>query len=126
MLSQGFGESMTPSDLIAELAAPSKAEKAEVVERLAQEIGDTWPGIEKTPGVCGGTACIVRTRTWVLEGFRRLGWNEANLATIRPSEPRTRPRWGRRHTPAGDRRGDQAERGCVGRGHVLRRANFHL
>jgi hypothetical protein len=32
---------MTPSDLIPELAALSKAEKAEVVERLAQEIGDT-------------------------------------------------------------------------------------
>jgi uncharacterized protein (DUF433 family) len=91
-LSRGFGESMTPSDLIAELTALSKAEKAEVVERLAQEIGDTWPGIEKTPGVCGGSACIVRTRisVWVLEGFRRLGWNEAkilvNYPTLRPAD----------------------------------------
>ena len=78
---------MTPSDLIAELATLSKAEKAEVVERLAQEIGDTWPGIEKTPGVCGGSACIVRTRisVWVLEGFRRLGWNEAKLLASYPT-----------------------------------------
>ena len=78
---------MTPSDLIAELATLSKAEKAEVVERLAQEIGDTWPGIEKTPGVCGGSACIVRTRisVWVLEGFRRLGWDEANILASYPT-----------------------------------------
>jgi uncharacterized protein (DUF433 family) len=78
---------MTPSDLIAELATLSKAEKAEVVERLAQEIGDTWPGIEKTPGVCGGSACIVRTRisVWVLEGFRRLGWNEAKILVNYPT-----------------------------------------
>ena len=87
MASQGFGESMTPSELIAGLAALSKAEKAEVVERLAQEIGDTWPGIEKTPGVCGGSACIVRTRisVWVLEGFRRLGWNEAKILASYPT-----------------------------------------
>jgi hypothetical protein len=45
---------MTPRELIAELAALTKAEKAEVVERLAQEISDSWPGIEKTPGVAGG------------------------------------------------------------------------
>ena len=70
---------MTPPELIAGLAALSKAEKAEVVERLAQEIGDAWPGIEKTPGVLGGAACVVRTRiaVWVLEGYRRLGWTEA-------------------------------------------------
>ena len=78
---------MTPSELIAELAALSKAEKAEVVERLAQEIADTWPGIEKTQGVCGGSACIVRTRisVWVLEGFRRLGWNEAKILANYPT-----------------------------------------
>jgi len=50
---EGWGESMTHRELEAELAALSKAEKAEVVERLAQEISDAWPGIEKTPGVCG-------------------------------------------------------------------------
>ena len=40
MNSEGFGESMTPRELEAELTALSKAEKAEVVERLAQEISD--------------------------------------------------------------------------------------
>jgi len=87
MPSQEFGASMTKRELVTELAALSKAEKAEVVERLAQEIGDTWPGIEKTPGVCGGSACIVRTRisVWVLEGFRRLGWSEAKILASYPT-----------------------------------------
>jgi len=87
MRSQGFGRSMTPRELIAELAALSKAEKAEVVERLAQEISDAWPGIEKTPGVVGGEACIVRTRipVWVLEGYRRSGWSEATILTNYPT-----------------------------------------
>jgi uncharacterized protein (DUF433 family) len=45
------------------------------------EISDSWPGIEKTPGVCGGSACIVRTRipVWVLESHRCLGWTEAKI-----------------------------------------------
>jgi uncharacterized protein (DUF433 family) len=84
---QELGESVTPRELIAELTALSKAEKAEVVERLAQEISDTWPGIEKTPGVAGGSACIVRTRiaVWVLEGYRRLGWTEAKILASYPT-----------------------------------------
>jgi uncharacterized protein (DUF433 family) len=78
---------MTPRELIAELAALSKAEKAEVLERLAQEIGDAWPGVEKTPGVAGGSACIVRTRIplWLLEGYRRLGWTEAKILANYPT-----------------------------------------
>lgn len=86
-MSRRSGESMTPRELIAELAALSKAEKAEVVEQLAQEICDTWAGIEKTPGVAGGAACIVRTRipVWVLEGYRRLGWTEAKVLASYPT-----------------------------------------
>jgi uncharacterized protein (DUF433 family) len=78
---------MTPRELIEALAALSKADKAEVVERLAQDISDSWPGIEKTTGVCGGSACIVRTRipVWVLEGYRRLGWTEAKLLESYPT-----------------------------------------
>ncbi len=78
---------MTPRELAAELSALSKAEKAEVVERLAQEIADTWPGIEKTPRVAGGAACVVRTRisVWLLENYRRLGWTEAKILGSYPS-----------------------------------------
>jgi uncharacterized protein (DUF433 family) len=51
------------------------------------EISDSWPGIEKTPGVCGGSACIVRTRipVWVLESCRRLGWAEAKILASYPT-----------------------------------------
>ena len=78
---------MTVREIIAKLASLTKAEKAEVVERLAQEISDAWPGIEKTPGVCGGAACIVRTRipVWVLENWRRAGWSEARILDNYPT-----------------------------------------
>ncbi len=78
---------MTPRELLDQLAALSKAEKAEVVAKLAQDIGDAWPGIEKTAGVVGGAACIVRTRipVWLLESYRRLGWTEAKLLSNYPT-----------------------------------------
>ncbi len=59
----------------------SRAEKAHLLQLLARDIANTWPGIEKTPGVVGGEARIVRTRipVWVLVNYRRLGWNEARL-----------------------------------------------
>ena len=78
---------MTRRDLEAELASLSKAEKAEVVRNLAQQISDAWPGLEKSPGVAGGAACIVRTRiaVWVLENYRRLGWTEARILANYPT-----------------------------------------
>ena len=44
-------------------------------------------GIERTPGVCGGDACIAGTRipVWVLEDFRRLGWTEAKILASYPT-----------------------------------------
>ena len=65
----------------------SRAEKAELLQRLAQEVGNTWAGIEKTEGVSGGEACIVRTRipVWSLENYRRLGWTEAAILDNFPS-----------------------------------------
>ncbi len=83
---------MSLRDLEAQLEALSLAEKAELVERFAREIAHTWPGIEHTPGVAGGAACIVRTRipVWVLENYRRLGWSEAqilhNYPTLRAAD----------------------------------------
>jgi hypothetical protein len=37
------------------------------VQWVARDIGDAFPGIESHPTVCGGEACIVRTRipVWV-------------------------------------------------------------
>ncbi len=52
-----------------------------MVQRLALDLGNAWPGIEATPGVVGGVARIVRTRipVWVLVNYRQLGWSEARI-----------------------------------------------
>src|SRR2546430_13861755 len=65
----------------------SRAEKAQVLQWVARDLGEAFPGIESTPGVCGGEPCIVRTRipVWVLEQARRLGTSEAELLRSYPS-----------------------------------------
>jgi uncharacterized protein (DUF433 family) len=47
----------------------------------------SWPGIETTPGIAGGSACDVRTRipVWALEGYRRQGWSEARILENYPT-----------------------------------------
>jgi uncharacterized protein (DUF433 family) len=69
------------------LARLSRAEKAQVLQWVARDLGDAFPGIESRPGVCGGEPCIVRTRipVWVLEQARRLGATEAELLQIYPT-----------------------------------------
>ena len=44
-------------------------------------------GVTKTPGVCGGDACIHghRIPVWVLVGYRRLGKTDADLLRAYPS-----------------------------------------
>ena len=34
----------------------SRAEKAQVLQWVARDLGEAFPGIESTPGVCGGGA----------------------------------------------------------------------
>ena len=65
-------------DLLSKL---SPAEKAQVIQWAARDLGDAFPGIESRPEVCGGSACIVRTRipVWLLEHSRRLGTSEADI-----------------------------------------------
>lgn len=45
------------------------------------------PGIERTPGVCGGEPCITGTRipVWVLEQARRAGAGDAEILRSYPS-----------------------------------------
>jgi uncharacterized protein (DUF433 family) len=59
----------------------SRAEKAQLLQWVARDLGDAVPGIESRPDVCGGEPCIIRTRipVWVLEQTRRLGGSEADL-----------------------------------------------
>jgi len=65
----------------------SRAEKAQLLQWVARDLGDVLPGIESIPGVCGGAPCIVRTRVpvWVLEQARRLGTSEAELLRCYPT-----------------------------------------
>jgi uncharacterized protein (DUF433 family) len=66
--------------------------KGQMLTQLARDLTNTWPGIERTPGVQGGDACIVRTRipVWTIETYRRLGWNDsallANFPALRPAD----------------------------------------
>jgi uncharacterized protein (DUF433 family) len=65
----------------------SPAEKAQVLQWIARDLGGAFPGIESTPGVSGGEPCIVRTRipVWLLVQARKLGASEADLLESYPS-----------------------------------------
>jgi uncharacterized protein (DUF433 family) len=70
----------------------TSGEKAQLLQTVANDVGGAFPGIESTPGVCGGEPCIVRTRipVRVLEQYRRLGLSEAallqNFPTLRAQD----------------------------------------
>jgi uncharacterized protein (DUF433 family) len=65
----------------------SSGEKAQILKWVVQELNDAFPGIDSSPDVCGGEACIVRTRipVWLLEQARRLGTTEQDLLAAYPS-----------------------------------------
>lgn len=69
------------------LARLNRAEKAQLLQSAARDLGDAFPGIESRPDVCGGEPCIVRTRipVWLLEQARRLGKSEAELLQMYPT-----------------------------------------
>ena len=69
------------------LASLSKADKAQVLKAVADDLLDAYPGIESRPNVCGGDACIAGTRisVWVLEQARRQGVNESTLLAEYPT-----------------------------------------
>jgi uncharacterized protein (DUF433 family) len=69
------------------ISSLSRAEKAQVLQWIVRDLGDSFPGIESTEGICGGAARIVRTRipVWTLEQARRLGTSEADLLRAFPS-----------------------------------------
>ena len=65
----------------------TRAEKAQLLRWVVDDLGDAVPGIESRPGVCGGDPCIVRTRipVWLLEQARRLGTSESALLASYPT-----------------------------------------
>ena len=62
-------------------------DKAQLLQRVAQDLGDSFPGIDSTAGVSGGEPCIVRTRipVWILVQARKLGTGEADLLRAYPT-----------------------------------------
>ncbi|HVX10137.1 MAG TPA: DUF433 domain-containing protein [Pirellulales bacterium] len=74
-------------DLEDQLASLTPGEKAQLLQAVARDLGDAFPGIESRPDVCGGDACIVRTRipVWLLEELRRQGLSEADILRSYPT-----------------------------------------
>jgi uncharacterized protein (DUF433 family) len=69
------------------LGSLTRGEKAQVLQWIARDLGDAYPGIDRSDDVCGGEPRIVRTRipVWLLEQARHLGSSEADLLTAYPS-----------------------------------------
>ena len=68
------------------VAKMTRGEKAQLLQRVARDLGDAYPGIDVTDGLSGGDPCIARTRipVWTLEQARRLGASEAELLRSYP------------------------------------------
>ncbi len=65
----------------------SFSKKAQLLNNIAKDLGETFPSIEKTKGVCGGSACIIRTRipVWTLVSFKSMGLNDSQLLESYPT-----------------------------------------
>lgn len=65
----------------------SPGEKTQLFQKVARSFSSDFPGIEKTPGVCGGVACIIRTRITVrlLVAFKKMGLSDQTLLANYPS-----------------------------------------
>jgi uncharacterized protein (DUF433 family) len=64
-----------------------KGDQMRLLSMVAIEVSDAHPGIDFQPGVCGGSARVIRTRipVWLLEALRRNGRSEAELLADYPS-----------------------------------------
>ena len=65
----------------------TKIEKTQLLQLVISDLTNVYPGIEKTPGVCGGDACISSTRipVWSLVNSQRLGMTEKEILYNFPS-----------------------------------------
>lgn len=69
------------------LFSMTRPEKAQLLQWIVRDLGDTAPGIDSLPNVCGGEPRIVRTRipVWLLVQARHLGASEAELLRSYPT-----------------------------------------
>jgi uncharacterized protein (DUF433 family) len=77
---------MTLTELKIDLASLNSADKAAAIEFLLQTLSKGSQGITKTPGVCGGDACIDGTRlpVWLFVSLRSQGATDAELLQFYP------------------------------------------
>jgi len=73
---------------------------------LLQDLSGTVPSIVKTPGVCGGEACFLRTRVpvWSVIRARELGVSEADILNSYPTLTAEDQLFAILTRPTGDRR----------------------
>ncbi len=77
----------TLEDVETALTALTRGEKAQLLQTLARDLGDAFPGIDSIPGVSGGEPVIARTRipVWILVQARQLGMSDAALLASYPT-----------------------------------------
>ncbi len=65
----------------------SLSKKVQLLYKISKDLGETFPGIEKTPNICGGSACIIRTRipVWTLVSFKKAGLTDDALLASYPT-----------------------------------------
>ena len=78
---------MTLHELEEMIATLSQAEKAQVLQWIARDLGGAFPGVDSAADIAGGEARIVRTciPVWVLVQLRRQGASEADILRSYPT-----------------------------------------
>jgi len=79
---------MTTFDRVKELIpAMTSQEKLSLIDLLAHDLGGAVLGIERTPGICGGSARIAGTRipVWAIVNYTQLGLSKAELLLAYPT-----------------------------------------
>ncbi len=77
---------MLLQELETQLLALTPSEKAESLRLLTESLNKSWPRITKTPNLCGGDACIAKTRlpVWLFVSLRRQGSSDAEHLQFYP------------------------------------------
>lgn len=79
---------MTTFERVKELIpAMTSQEKLRLIDLLSQELNSLPPGIERTLGICGGSARIAGTRipVWAIVQYTQLGVSQAELLQAYPT-----------------------------------------
>ena len=77
---------MILKELETQLLALNPSERAQAIQILTKTLSNGTRGITKTIGVCGGDACIDKTRipVWLMVNWRRQGMSDAELLNLYP------------------------------------------